>query len=126
MHATPENRKFRRVPITYQIKLVADDRIIAYPTAVNLSMSGLLLQGRDHLPVGSDCGVAILLGSGEAGRPVVTRGTVVRNDERGMAIAFSKVLDAESQQSLRMLIRDLDPEAETPLGSRRVPGVRRG
>jgi len=109
MHAHHENREFRRVSIAYQVKLVAEDRIIAYPNAVNLSLGGLLLQGRDLLPVGSECGVAILLTTGEAGRRVVARGTVVRNDEQGMAIAFSKALDAESEQSLKMLIHALAP-----------------
>lgn len=61
MTPTPEHRQHRRIPIAYQVKLVVDDRIIAYPRAVNLSMGGILLQGQDYLPVGSSCGVAILL-----------------------------------------------------------------
>jgi len=112
MNPYPENRQFRRIPIAYQIKLVADDRIIAYPTAINLSMGGLLVKGRDHLPVGCHCGVAILLAHGTAGRRVVARGTVVRNDEQGMAIAFSKALDAESEASLRRLIQSLETGVE--------------
>jgi len=121
MNPPPETRRFRRVPIAYQVKLVADDRIIAYPKAINLSMGGILVKGRDHLPVGCECGVAILLAHGPAGRRVVARGTVVRNDEQGMAIAFSKALDAESETSLRKLIESL----ETGASHAADPGARR-
>jgi len=109
------DRHYRRVPIGYRVKLVADDRIIAYPNAVNLSMGGILLSGPAHLPVGSHCGIAILFASAEAGRRVVARGTVVRIDGQGMAIAFSKALDPESAASLRKLIHSLVPGAELEL-----------
>ncbi|GLH72191.1 hypothetical protein GETHLI_06930 [Geothrix limicola] len=111
------NRRFRRIPIAYHVKLVSDDRIIAYPEAIDLSMGGILLKGRDQLPVGCQCGVAILLANGDAGRRVVARGTVVRNDERGMAIAFSKALDSGSEASLRKLIHSLEAGAEDELDS---------
>jgi hypothetical protein len=117
---SPEERHFRRVPIDYQVKLVADDRIIAYPRAINLSMGGILLSGPARLPMGSHCGVAILFASPEAGRRVVARGTVVRTDGQGMAIAFSKALDPASEDSLRRLIHSLEPgaEQELPTGQR--------
>lgn len=114
MTTPPENRQFRRIPIAFQVKLVADDRIIAFPTAINVSMGGILLEGRDLLPVGSQCGVAILLANGDAKRRVVARGTVVRNDDLGMAITFSKTLDAGSAASLRTLIQSL--EQGEPIG----------
>ncbi|WLT33541.1 PilZ domain-containing protein [Geothrix sp. PMB-07] len=107
-----EHRQHRRVPIAYQVKLVADDRIIAYPQAINLSLGGILVKGRDHLPVGCQCGVAILVGQGEPGRRVVARGTVVRNDEQGMAIAFSKALDANSEAALRQLLEALGVDGD--------------
>jgi hypothetical protein len=110
-----EERRFRRIPVTYQVKVIAEDRIIAYPKAINLSMGGILVSGRDQLPVGSHCGVAILLAPGELGRRIVARGTVVRTDQQGMAIAFSKALDPESEESLRGLIHMLSPGAESAL-----------
>ncbi len=115
MTPVPEERQFQRIPIGYQVKLVADDRIIAYPRAINLSMGGILLSGPAHLPVGSHCGVAILLADAEAGRRVVARGTVVRTDKCGLAISFSKALDPESENSLRWLIQSLAPGAEDAL-----------
>ncbi|MDR3683370.1 MAG: PilZ domain-containing protein [Geothrix sp.] len=111
----PEERQYRRIPITYQVKVVTDDRIIVYSKAINLSLGGILVSGRDQLPEGSHCGVAILLVEGEPGRRVVARGTVVRTDQQGMAIAFSKALDPESEKSLRWLIRSLSPGAEDAL-----------
>jgi hypothetical protein len=111
----PEGRQYRRIPIAYQVKVIADDRIIVYSKAVNLSLGGILVNGPDQLPVGSHCGVAILLVEGEPGRRVVARGTVVRADQQGMAIAFSKTLDPESEKSLRWLIHSLSPGAEEAL-----------
>ena len=102
-----ESRRFQRVPIAYKVKLVVDDRIIAYPSAINLSLGGILLQRREPLDVGSQCGVAILLANGDSGGRVVARGTVVRNDDQGMAIAFSKALDKGSLASLQELIDSL-------------------
>ncbi len=119
MPPSSDQRQFRRVPISYQVKLVAEDRIIAYPFAINLSLGGILVGGTERLPVGSQCGVAILLTTGEPGRRVVARGTVVRSDAKGMAIAFSKTLDPGSEEALRALIQSLSLDAdgafETPL-----------
>jgi hypothetical protein len=112
----PKERQFRRIPISYQVKVVAENRMIAYSTAINLSMGGLLVRGHEHLPVDTPCGVAILFGKGEPGRRVVARGTVVRSGPQGMAIAFSKALDPNSEKSLRMLIHSLDPGAEEAVG----------
>lgn len=107
-----EQRQAPRFPISYEVKLVVEDRIIAYSSAINLSMSGILVAHRKGLPLGSHCGVAILLGVGDPGRRVVGRGTVVRADPEGLAISFSKALDASSQDTLRDLIESLAPAEE--------------
>jgi hypothetical protein len=112
MSPPSEHRQARRIPISYQVRLVAEDQMISYASARNLSMGGILLGGDHRLPVGSQCGVAILLADGETGRRIVTRGTVVRIDAQGMAIAFSKALNASSEDALRMLIQSLDPAPE--------------
>lgn len=109
--AYSESRQFPRFPISYQVKLVVEDRIIAFSSAVDLSLGGILVSGDHHLAIGTECGVAILLGKGEPGRRVVTRGTVVRVDARGTALAFLKVLDASSEDSLRTLIGSLSTGA---------------
>lgn len=114
MSPANEQRHSRRIPIAYKVKLVAEDQMITFPTALNLSMGGILLSGPGRLPVGSHCGVAILLADGGTGRRIVARGTVVRTDAQGMAIAFSKALDRHSEDSLRALIHSLEPGAEGP------------
>jgi hypothetical protein len=120
----PEERQFHRISVAYRVKLVAEDCIIAYPSAINISMGGILVDGDWRLPVGSHCGVAILLDDSDIGRRVVARGTVVRMDGRGMAIAFSKALDPESENSLRKLICSLEPGAEATI--QRSPGSTAG
>lgn len=109
---TIEQRQYPRVPIAYRVKVVTPDRIIAFPKAINISMGGILIGGQDRLPVGTACGVAILLEEAEAGRRVVTRGTVVRSDATGMAIQFSRELEASGLEALRVLIRSVSPETE--------------
>ena len=109
---TIEQRQHPRVPIAYRVKVVTPDRIIAFPKAINISLGGILIGGSDRLPVGTSCGVAILLEEAESGRRVVTRGTVVRSDANGMAIQFSRELEASGLEALRTLIRSVSPEAD--------------
>jgi hypothetical protein len=109
---TIEQRQHPRVPIAYRVKVVTPDRIIAFPKAINISLGGILIGGSDRLPVGTSCGVAILLEEAESGRRVVTRGTVVRSDASGMAIQFSRELEASGLEALRTLIRSVSPEAD--------------
>jgi hypothetical protein len=107
-----DQRQFPRVPIAYRVKVVTGDQILAFPSAINISLGGILVGGTERLPLGSACGVAILLEEAEAGKRIVTRGTVVRADADGMAIAFSRDLDPSSLDALRALIRSLNPETD--------------
>ncbi|HJW72472.1 MAG TPA: PilZ domain-containing protein [Geothrix sp.] len=124
--AYSESRQFPRFPISYQVKLVVEDRIIAFSSAIDLSMGGILVSGDHHLNIGTECGVAILLGKGEPGRRVVTRGTVVRVDTRGTALAFSRTLDASSADSLRTLIGSLTSGVEPELEPIKPPDPNHG
>lgn len=101
--------------------MVAEDQIIACTSAIDISMGGIMVGGQDRLPVGCECGVAILLEDAEAGKRVVTRGTVVRSDTHGMAIRFSKSLDEGSYEALRTLIRALCSGADQPIEARAKP-----
>ena len=123
MNPATDLRQTPRIPISYEVKLVVEERMIAYTSALNLSLGGILLRHRAGLPVGTPCGVAILLGAGDPGRRVVARGTVVRSDQQGVAVAFSKALDPNSLNALRTLIASLEPvappEGASALGSDR-------
>lgn len=114
----PDLRKSLRFPFSYRVKVVVSDRIIAFPQAINISLGGILVDGTDRLPVGSDCGVAILLEQAEAGKRVVTRGTVIRSDDAGMAIAFSRPLEPENLRTLLSLVQaapsGTEPALEPP------------
>ncbi len=114
MTTPSEKRRFRRVPIAYEVKLIVEDRIISFPSAIDLSLGGILVDARNPLPVGTTCGLAILLGAGEPGKRIVTRGMVVRVDERGVAIAFSRNLEPASAEALKLLLHSLAPLAEEP------------
>jgi len=118
MSPEPEHRRTCRVPISYQVKLVSEDQLITYASAVNLSLGGMLLRGSARLPIGSQCGVAILIADGGMGQRIVTRGTVVRDDAQGLAIAFSKTLAPSSEEALRALLRSLDQPPEAQPSSR--------
>ena len=65
--------------------------------------------------------MAILLEGAEAGKRVVTRGTIVRSDAYGMAIKFSMTLDEGSYEALRTLIRDLCSQADQAPRARAEP-----
>ena len=122
MTPSPEQRHSRRTPIAYKVRLIAQDRMISFPSAINLSMGGILLGGPERLPLGSECGVAILLADGGSGGRIVARGTVVRHDAEGMAIAFSKALSADSAKALQELLDSLNPGSEKAGPSEEPPG----
>ncbi len=112
MNPFPEHRRYARFPIAYEVKLIVEDRIIAYPMAIDLSLGGIRLDGGGNgLAVGTACGVAILL---EDGRNVVARGVVVRVDAQGVAIDFSKALEAASERALLGLLQSLGPGTLAP------------
>ncbi len=109
VNVSSNQREFLRIPATYRVKVVAPNQIIELTRVMNISLGGILIGGPERLPVGSSCGVAILLDNAEAGKRIVTRGTVVRSDGDGMAIAFSRDLDADSLEALRILIGSAFP-----------------
>ncbi|GLH68930.1 hypothetical protein GETHPA_04630 [Geothrix rubra] len=108
---TPSNghRAFPRVPIGYRVKVVTDDHMIAYASALNVSQGGLLLEATPALPVGRPCGVAIFLMDQETGKRIVARGVVVRSDALGTAIQFTKALEADNRALLEALIHSRTP-----------------
>lgn len=110
--ATPPpngHRAYPRVPIGYRVKVVTDDHMIAYASALNVSLGGLLLEATPTLPVGRPCGIAIFLMDHETGKRIVARGVVVRSDATGTAIQFTKALEADNRALLETLIHSRTP-----------------
>ena len=114
MNATHNQRKAPRVPIGYQIKVVTEDEMVAYSSALNISTAGLLLTPLPGLSVGARCGVVIFLLDRELGKRVVAKGTVVRSDELGTAIQFQHGLNSESLEALETLVASLHPQVGGP------------
>lgn len=105
-----EHRAFPRVPIGFRVKVVTDDQMIAYASALNVSLGGLLVEPTPGLPVGLSCGIAIFLMDQETGKRIVARGIVVRSDARGTAVQFTKPLDKVSREHLEALVHSHTPE----------------
>lgn len=104
-----DHRASSRVPIGYRVKVVTDDQMIAYASALNVGLGGLLLEPTPSLPVGRSCGVVIFLMDLETGKRIVGRGIVVRSDARGTAIQFTKALEADNRVLLEALIHSRTP-----------------
>jgi hypothetical protein len=85
-------------------------QVVLAALASDISMGGLGLKAADALPLGSPCEVAIFLHQGENGERYVTRGTVVRNGEQGLAIRFAHVLDSKA---LAVIAKSTLPPAKT-------------
>ncbi len=99
MSANTNLRASERIPVSSRVKMVSKGKIIAYAVAVNISLGGVLLSATPTLPVGSTCQLAIFQGGDEAGKRVMTEGTVVRAEEGTMAIRFAQPIAQESYEA---------------------------
>lgn len=115
MSSASQQRIFPRVPISYRVKVVTDDQIIAYASALNVSMGGLLFQPTPSLPVGRPCGVVIFLMDQETGKRIVARGIVIRSDARGTAIQFTKGPEKDNHDLLEALVQSHSAEGSPGL-----------
>jgi len=91
-------RAFPRMPLGRgaRVKLRAPTR--ASSRAENISMGGLLLGPTPAMPAGAACEFAVA-GSPDGGR-ILLKGLVIRSDERGTAIRFTPMLDANTYQRI--------------------------
>jgi len=105
-------RKFTRVPIAYRVKVMAEERTIACPSAINISMNGILVRAAEGLPLGTACYVIIFMLENGTETKILALGTVVRDNVEGLAIRFSKILGKDGPELLRslVLLRCADPE----------------
>lgn len=112
MNHSPNKRQFTRVPIAYRVKVMAEERTIHCPSAINVSMNGILVQAPERLPLGTSCYIVIFLLAEGVESKILAWGMVVRDCPEGMAIRFSKILGQGSQDLLRslVLVRSSDPE----------------
>jgi len=99
MNMPNDLRASQRIPIENRVKVVSKGKMASYALAINISMGGLLLSAAPNLPVGSSCRLAILPSGHEDGKKVVVEGTVVRSDEHGTAVQFSRSLEKKTYEA---------------------------
>jgi len=121
MSTSSEHRAFPRIPIGYRVKVVTDDQMITYGSALNLSLGGLLFEPTPALPLGKLCGIVIFLMDQESGKRIVARGIVVRSDAHGTAIQFTTAIEKDDRELLESLIRSqavgVDPAFGADMGA---------
>ena len=112
MDRYPNQRKFTRVPIGYRVKVMAEERTILCPSAVNISMNGILVRAPERLPLGTSCYIIIFMLEGGLETKILAWGTVVREDEGGLAIRFSQILGTDGRERLKelVLLKCADPD----------------
>jgi hypothetical protein len=100
MSSPQDLRAYERIPVNHEVKVTSTGRFSARALATNLSMGGILLAAPGALPVGSHCEVAIQLPDRSSLDPIHATGRVVRSDDNGVAIQFSRPLEAKSFEVL--------------------------
>jgi len=112
MKHTANQRKFTRVPIGYRVKVMAEAKTILCPSAVNISMNGILVRAPEHLPLGTACHVIIFVLEDGTETKILAWGAVVRDNVEGMALPVPQINGKDGPERLRdlVLIRCPDPE----------------
>lgn len=105
-----EQRIATRVPIGYRVKIMADEKDIVCPSAINISMNGILVRTAERLPMGTGCYVIIFVLDGGEETKILAWGIVVRDAPEGMAIRFSRILGEQGADNLRELVRAKSPD----------------
>jgi len=112
MQRQSNQRKFTRVPIGYRVKVMAEEKTFVCPSAVNISMNGILVRAKEGLPLGTGCYVIIFVLEEGVETKILAWGTVVRESSEGIAIRFSKILGKDGQEQLRSLVLLKCPDPE--------------
>lgn len=112
MDRHPTQRKFTRVPIGYRLKIMAEERTLAFPSAVNISMSGILVRTPERLPLGTSCYIVIFVLTEGQEAKILAWGTVVREATEGLAIRFAQILGKDGPERLKDLVLSRCPDPE--------------
>lgn len=104
MDSTANRREFTRVRVNILSELRSGGSVEINGTLANVSMNGMFLNTESHLPENTTCEISLLLEGGGETVTIRTEGTVIRNDPRGMAIQFTKILGPDSLTHLQNLV----------------------
>ena len=100
-----EKRKKIRVPFRAQITVdYQGEKLHLEGDSVNISMSGILAETREKIPLGTVCKVRMSLAGAEYPIELTMTGTVVRHDPTGFGIHFAE-MDLDSYSLLREIVR---------------------
>ena len=103
---TSENRELTRVPPHLDVLVEARGEILVGQTQ-DICLKGTYVVCEQKLAANTVCKITIHLGGGQAGlarAQVEAYATVVRADDRGMALFFTDLIGLESFEHLKNLI----------------------
>ncbi len=113
-----EKRRRTRAPVHFDVTAQVGREAFSLETE-NISLSGLLCRPDERIKVGEDMGIRIVL-SPEA--VIMARATVIRSDDQGVAIAFTR-MDEDGFFHLKRIVQYNTDDAdliEKELGKRDV------
>jgi len=105
-------RKHIRSMLSAAVKITFEKSEAIHATLVDLSTNGMLVQSNEHLQIGQDCQILLLLGDSKNKLPINARGQIIRGNDQHFAIQFYSVGLGENEvleQSI--MVHADDPEA---------------
>ena len=100
-----EKRKRVRVPFRTEIIIDYDDQKMHFGgDSVNLSLSGMLVETGEEIPIGTTCRIRLRLTGTREPIELTMDGRVVRQDHLGFGVRFDE-MDLDSYTLLKEVIR---------------------
>ena len=112
MAKTPNRRAFTRVQVSLEAEVTPELYLPFSAQVVNASLQGVYLRCDSLLPIGTICEVELLLSNQPPSRRIAAKAQVVRSDEAGMGLKIIGVLEPESFDQLRELVRHNAADAD--------------
>jgi hypothetical protein len=101
-----EKRKNVRVPFRTEIVVCyGRESLHLEGGSVNLSMSGMLVETHEKIPLGTICQVRLNLTGTQQPLELTMKGTVVRHGQSGVGVHFEE-MDLDSYEMLKEIIRN--------------------
>lgn len=109
---TEDHREFTRVPPRLEAMVITENYHISRCETRDISMHGVFVLTDDVLPEDTKCNITLELAGSANDVKLSLVGTVIRNNDNGMAIEFDEI-DLDSFEHLQhiVLLNADDPEA---------------
>ena len=101
------SEKRRRVRVPFRTEIIIDyakHKMHFGGDSVNLSLSGILVETKEEIPLGTDCRVRLRLTGTREPTELIMDGRVVRQDHSGFGIQFDE-MDLDSYTLLKEVVR---------------------